>query len=210
MSSSHAQNHEADISALQDEIKRLQVDLRRTQDANREISERNKQLAATKKIPDSVVAPKPFLGNTKEQDPNDWLLWFDKYCQLQKNERRRKEGFILMMLQGPASDWVTGWLEGAVYTPTYHSLKKAFEENYYKAKELKWKDASALWHEKQGSSESVSQYIVRMKKLARNLEFSPEILHMAIMQGFRPAIRNQVIQKDTSNFDELVKTARLS
>jgi YesN/AraC family two-component response regulator len=67
-----------------------------------------------------------------------------------------------------------------------------------------------LWHEKQGSSESVSQYIVRMKKLARNLDFSPEILHMAIMQGFRPAIRNQVIQKDTSNFEELVKTAKLA
>jgi uncharacterized small protein (DUF1192 family) len=58
-SSAHAQNPEA-ISALQDEIKRLQVDLRRTQDANREIGERNKQLAATKKIPDSVVAPNPF------------------------------------------------------------------------------------------------------------------------------------------------------
>jgi hypothetical protein len=45
-----------------------------------------------------------------------------------------KKDLFLMMLQGPAADWVSGWLEGAVYTPSYHSLKKAFEENYYKAK----------------------------------------------------------------------------
>jgi hypothetical protein len=65
---------------LEDEVRRLQSELRRTQDANLEISVRNRQLAASKKIPDSVVAQKPFLGNTKEQDTNDWLLLFDKYC----------------------------------------------------------------------------------------------------------------------------------
>jgi hypothetical protein len=55
-----------DITALmQDEIHRLQTELRRVQDANREISDKNKQFAARKRIPDSVVAPKPFLGNTK-------------------------------------------------------------------------------------------------------------------------------------------------
>jgi hypothetical protein len=63
-----------------------------------------------------------------------------------------------MAAPGDGQPW--GWRTGTVYTPSYNSLKKAFEENYYKAKELKWKDASALWHEKQGSSESVSQYIV--------------------------------------------------
>jgi hypothetical protein len=82
----------------------LQVGLRRIQDANREISERNKQLAATKKIPDSVVAPKPFLGKTKEQDPNDLLLWFDKDCHYKKMSDDEKKDLFLMMLQGPEAD----------------------------------------------------------------------------------------------------------
>lgn len=112
---SQAQTHEADISARQAEIKRLQVDLRRTQDANREMSERNKLLTATKKLPDSVVAPKLFLGNTKEQDPNNWLRWFDKYCHYKKINDDEKKDLFLMMLQGPAADWVSGWSEGAVY-----------------------------------------------------------------------------------------------
>jgi hypothetical protein len=51
-----------------------------------------------------------------------------------------------MMLQGSASDWLATVCEGSVRTPFYN-LKKTFEENYLKAKELRWKDASALWHE---------------------------------------------------------------
>jgi hypothetical protein len=63
-----AATHEL-TKALQDEIFRLQSELRRAHETNREILDRNKQLAANKKIPDSVVAPKPFMGNTNEQDP---------------------------------------------------------------------------------------------------------------------------------------------
>lgn len=100
--------------------------------------------------------------------------------------------------------------EGSVRTPSYYSIKEAFEENYFKAKELRWKDASALWHEKQGASEKVGDYSVLMRKLAKNLDFSPDILQIAILQGFRPAIRNHVIQKDTAHFDEMNKTANLA
>jgi hypothetical protein len=49
-----------------------------------------------------------------------------------------------------------------------------------------------------------------MKKLARNLEFPPAVLQMAILQGFRPALLKQVIQKDTDNFDEMIKSAKLA
>jgi hypothetical protein len=125
------------------------------------------------------------------------------------NDEERKDLFVIMM-QGSASDWLATVCEGSLRTPSFYILKKAFEENYLKAKELRWKDASALWHEKQGPMEKVSDYVIRMKKLARNLEFPPAVLQMAILQGFRPAIRKQVIQKDTDNFDEMIKSAKLS
>jgi hypothetical protein len=95
-------------------------------------------------------------------------------------------------------------------TPSFYNLKKAFEENYLKAKELRWKDASELWHDKQRPTEKVSDYVIRMKKLARNLEFPPAVVQMTILQGFRPAIRKQVIQKATDNFDEMIKAAKLA
>jgi hypothetical protein len=125
------------------------------------------------------------------------------------NDEEQRDLF-LMMLQGNAADFISGMCEGLVRTPSYYTLKKAFEENYSKAKELRCKDASALWHEKQGPTEKVGDYLIRMKKLAGNLEFSPEVLQMAILQGFRPNIRKQVIQKDTANFDEMIRTAKLA
>jgi hypothetical protein len=72
--------------ALQDEVLRLQSEVRRVQESNREILDRGKQLAANKKIPDSVVAPKPFTGNTKEIDAADWISFFERYCSYKKND----------------------------------------------------------------------------------------------------------------------------
>jgi hypothetical protein len=196
--------------ALQDEVLRLQSEVRRVQESNREILDRGKQLAANKKIPDSVVAPKPFTGNTKEIDAADWISFFERYCSYKKMTDDEQRDLFIMMMQGNAADFISGVCEGATRTPSYYTLKKAFEENYLKAKELRWQNASALWHEKQGTTEKVTDYLIRMKKLARNLEFSPEVLQMAILQGFRPNIRKQVIQKDTNNFSEVIRTAKLA
>jgi hypothetical protein len=69
------------------QIDQLRMDLRRINETNRELAEKNKELQArtrSKIISDSVVAPKPFLGKTSEQDPVDWLLWFEKYKAYKK------------------------------------------------------------------------------------------------------------------------------
>jgi hypothetical protein len=207
----HDDAQQPDLTAmLHDQIQRLQSELRFAQAENREMVDKNRQLAANKKIPDSIIAAKPFLGDTTEQVDGDWLNWFIKFCDYKKmNDEDRKDLFVIMM-QGSASDWLSTVCEGSMRTPSFYNLKKAFEENYLKAKELRWKDASELWHEKQGLTEKVSDYVIRMNKLARNLEFPPAVLPMAILQGFRPAIRKQVIQKDTGNFDEMIKSAKLS
>jgi hypothetical protein len=202
---------QADLTEmLHDQIQRLQSELGFAQAENREKVDKSRQLAANKKITDSIIAPKPFLGNTNEQEAGDWLNWFIKFADYKKlNDEERRDLFVVM-LQGSAADWLSSLCEGSMRTPSFYNLKKAFEENYLKAKELRWKDASELWHEKQRPTEKVSDYVIRMKKLARNLEFPPAVVQMAILQGFRPAIRKQVIQKDTDNFDEMIKAAKLS
>jgi hypothetical protein len=202
---------QADLTdMLHDQIQRLQSELRFAQAENREMVDKNRQLAANKKITDSIIAPKPFLGNTDEQQAGDWLNWFIKFADYKKLSDDERRDLFLVMLQGSASDWVSSFCEGSMRTPSFYNLKKAFEENYLNAKELRWKDASELWHEKQKSTEKVSDYVIRMKKLARNLEFPPAVVQMAILQGFRPAIRKQVIQKSTDNFDEMIKAAKLA
>jgi hypothetical protein len=93
-----------------------------------------------------------------------------RYCNYKKMTDDEQRDLFIMMMQGNAADFINGVCEGATRTPSYYTLKKAFEENYLKAKELRWQNASALWHEKQGATEKVTDYLIRMKKLARNLE----------------------------------------
>jgi hypothetical protein len=153
---------DGNADALAQEIGRLQNELRRTQDINREITEGNKQLAKPKKIPSWVVAPKPFMGKTSEQDPLDWLAWFEKYCEYKMVTNEEKSSLFVMMLQGSAADWINGFLRDTVRTPSFHTLKSAFSENYFKAKELRWRDARSMWHEVKGVTERVADYIARM------------------------------------------------
>jgi hypothetical protein len=108
---------DGNADALAQEFGRLQNELRMTQDINREKTERNKQLAMSKKIPDSVVASKPFMGKTSEQDPVDWLAWFEKYCEYKKVTDEEKSSLFVMMLQGSAADWINGFLRDTVRTP---------------------------------------------------------------------------------------------
>jgi hypothetical protein len=99
-----------------------------------------------------------------------------------RSEDEDKGNLFVMMLQS-----------NTVRTPSFRTLKSSFSENYFKANELRWKDARAMWHEVQGVTERVADYVARMKKLVRNLDFSDDIFHKAIVQGLRPALKNQVI-----------------
>jgi uncharacterized protein (UPF0147 family) len=89
------------------QIDQLRRDLRRVNESNRELTEKNKELqirTRAKVISDSVVAPKPFLGKTAEQDPVDWLLRFEKYRGYRKMSDDDARELFVMLMQGAAAD----------------------------------------------------------------------------------------------------------
>jgi TolA-binding protein len=195
------------------QLDQLRTDLRRINESNRELAEKNKELQArtrSKIISDSVVAPKPFLGKTAEQDPVDWLLWFEKYKAYKKMSDGDTRELFIMLMQGAAADWMNAQLADSVREPSYERLTDCFREHYFKPKELRWRDASQIWREKQLPQEKVLDYIVRLKKLARELDLQPEVLKMIILQGFRPAIQAAVIQKGEIDMDEMIHVAKLA
>jgi hypothetical protein len=85
---------DGNADALAQEIGRLQNELRRTQDINREITEWNKQLAMSKKIPDSVVAPKPFMGKLRNRTQLIGLLDLKNTVNIRRLRMRRKAVFL--------------------------------------------------------------------------------------------------------------------
>jgi hypothetical protein len=217
---SHDHDDDSKEVKLQDQMQQmtaqldqLRSDLRRINEANRELAEKNKELQArtrSKIISDSVVAPKPFMGKTAEQDPVDWLLWFEKYKAYKKMSDGDSRELFIMLMQGAAADWMNAQLADSLREPSYERLTDSFREQYFKPKELRWRDASQIWREKQLPQEKVADYIVRLRKLARELELQPEVLKMIILQGFRPAIQAAVIQKGELDMDEMIHVAKLA
>jgi hypothetical protein len=94
-----------------------------------------------------VVAPKPFLGKTAEQDPVDWLLWSEKYRGYKKMSDSYVRELCMMLMQGSAADWMNARLTDSVLKPSLARLTKSFKEHYFKGKELRWQDASQIWRE---------------------------------------------------------------
>lgn len=92
------------------------------------------------------------------------------------------------MMQGSAADCINARLNDSYTNPSFDELKDSFEEHYFKAKELKREEASALWLEKQLPDEKVLDYVIRVKKLARQLEFPSDMIQIVVRQGFRSRI----------------------
>jgi hypothetical protein len=114
------------------QLDHLRTDLRRMNESNRELAEKNKELQArtrSKIISDSVVAPKPFLGKTSEQDPVDWLLWFEKYRAYKKMSDGDTRELFIMLMQGAAADWMNAQLADSVREPSYDGLTDRFREH---------------------------------------------------------------------------------
>jgi hypothetical protein len=203
---------EDEMQGLRDQVAKLHNALHEAEDKNDALKRKHAAAIASnsKKISDSIVAPKPFLGKPEEQDPVDWIVWFEKYCAYKQLDEKDKRELFVMMLQGSAGDWLSSTAHGYETPPAFEKLKDDFLDCYAKPKELNWQTAASLFHEIQGPSERTLDYLARMRKLARRLEFPDEILHMAVVQGLRPALKRQVIQNGLVDLETTIRNAKLA
>jgi hypothetical protein len=199
------------LAELQDALHRA---TRRAEIAERDLGQLNDRHFAganrSKPISDSIVAPKPFLGKPDQQDPIDWLDFFNRFCAYKHLNDEETINLFSMMMRDGASDWFQSYIEPRETPPSYEEIQDAFRDNYFKSKELRWKDASALFNQSQAPTERTEDYITRMRKLARRLEFSDEVLHMAIINGLRAPIRMHVAQQGLKSLDDTIKAAKIA
>ena len=168
-----------------------------------------KSLAAanTRMVPDVVVAPKPFTGNAS-QDPESWLEYFERYCDFRKLSLDGRRELFRILLQEGAADWLTTLPNGTI--ATYDELVAAFKNNYYRSPELKWKEAGDLWNQVQGPNERVEDFVTRLRKAARRLNFPPEVLHYAVISGLRGPLKLHVVQQGVRNLDDTIRAAKVA
>ena len=166
-----------------------------------------RSLATTRTISDTVVAPKPFTGKAG-QEAESWLEYLERYANFRKlSPLERQELFCILMHDG-AADWLMT-LPNA-YHMTYAALTQAFRDAYFKSPELQWREAGDLWNQAQRADERVEDFVTRLRKAARRLNFPDQVLHYAVIAGLRPQIRLHVVQQGVRTLDDTLRAAKVA
>jgi hypothetical protein len=165
------------------------------------------QSTGSRSISDAVVAPKPFTAKAG-QDAEAWLEYFQRYANFRKLATHDKLQLLGLLMHEAASDWLTT-LPNAD-RQDYERLVNAFKTNYFKSDELKWKEAGTLWSQAQGPDERVEDYVTKLRKAAKRLEFPPEVLLYAVINDLRVPIKLHVVQSGTETLEKVVHNAKLA
>jgi hypothetical protein len=173
-----------------------------------EILERTlKQPVPRTAISDSVLAPKTFNG-TAAEDPEAWLDYFERYIKYRNIPDGEKRTLFSMFMREGAANWLSTLTE---YTlRSYESLKKAFQENFFKSRELLWKEAGDLFNQMQRPEERVDDFVTRLKRCARRLNITDDTFHHAVLHGLRGPIRLHVLQQGVRDLQQTLRAARIA
>jgi hypothetical protein len=157
----------------------------------------------TRTVSDAALQPKPFTGRA-DQDPEGWFEFFERYSAFRQLDAAIKKKLFCVLLREGTGDWLSTLPNAAQMS--YGELTNAFKAS----PELKWKEAGALWNQAQGPSERVEDFVTRLRKAARRLNFLAEVLHYAVINGLRGPIRLHVLQKGVKSIDDTVRAAKVA
>jgi hypothetical protein len=158
-------------------------------------------------IADTIISPKTFSGSSNESG-EEWLEYVDKYFEFRNLTEEDRIRLFNMLLRGSASDWMSTLSPQQLHS--YHSLREAFKETYYPSRELRFKEASAIWQKPQEPNEKVDEFLTRIKRGARRLEISDDTLHLAVVSGLKPNLRCVVLQNGLKDLNETIRLARIA
>ena len=160
-------------------------------------------------VSDTVIAPKPFTGLSDDTDAaENWLAYFERYAQYRSLNNDDKLRLFGMLLRDTAADWLST-LNDKI-TKSFDLLRQEFILTYFKSDQLKWLDAKKLFGENMSSDEKVEQYVTRMKRAARHLNISQELLNYAIVSGLRPNIRTHVLSQGLKDLNDTIRAAKIA
>ena len=161
----------------------------------------------TRFISDSLIGPKPWTGLSSE-DPESWLEIFTNYCNFRELKEPDCLRLMIILQQGAAGLWVH-----TLPTASKNSiaaLVQAFKENYFRSPELKFQDASELWSRPQKATEPFNDYLTRLRRGANRLNINDEVLHYAVLNGLKPAVKSHILQQGVKTLQDTIKAARIA
>lgn len=155
----------------------------------------------------SLFAPQTFSGS-RQEDAGEWLetvrhwLAFKAY-----SEAQRCAAFPLLLRDG-ASGWYRE-LTDAVKND-FDRLTHAFVDRYRTNAITAWQDTAAAWTLKQGPQQTVDEYLDAMEKCTYKTNMLEEQKCHAMINGLRGNIRQQVLQHDNLDKQNIRKWALIA
>lgn len=172
-------------------------------------------LARPQPIVDNCYAPQPFRGFTSNEDAETWLKYFESYAQFKKLDLVGRFEFLGILFRDSAADFyethapdlASGYLEER----HYDEFKRAFLQRFGPSQATKWKDASDIWSQQQGPTETVDEFVAKMLRMAKRVPLEDEaMLRYAVIRGLHQHIRAHVLQANVTNMTDLLERARVA
>ncbi len=157
---------------------------------------------------DASYAPPSFSGATT-QDADRWLRRFEYYVQFRQMSDKAALQLFKLLLTEAAADWLESVPDKLKLTTKL--LTHAFKERFASSDIFRWQQASAIFARKQADTEPVDTYITDILNLAKKVPIRDEnIIRFALIKGFKPIIRQHVLQSSAKTLDAALEAARIA
>ena len=148
--------------------------------------------------------PPPFRGLHQKENPHDWFVYYEKYCTFKGFDDAQKLSFATLLMRDAAQDHLAG-LAPEDYD-TYAKWREVFKQRWISSEISKWRITNEIFTTRQGHQEPVDEFVTKIRKKAKTIPLTDDVVRYALMKNFRPAIRTKVIGAKT--LDELQELAR--
>ena len=154
---------------------------------------------------DNSVTIQPFTGQTSE-DITRWLQRFQNYADFRNLSNQMRAQLLQLLCKDVAADFLDS-LDDVVKN-SFHELRDELIKRFELPSTLSWKRAADVWERKQAPNESVETYMAAILNLTKKAGIDDEKqVCAALINGFRPAIKQSVLQRDMSTRRAVMESA---
>jgi hypothetical protein len=160
---------------------------------------------------DSTINIPPFSGAGTE-DVTRWLQRFKNFADFRGLSDRGRAQLLQLLCKDVAADFLESLddeIKGSFDGPG--GLREAFIKRFELPQTLLWKRAADVWHREQSASESVETYMAAIINLAKKADIKDEgQIIAAMIHGFKPSIKQAVLQRPMATVQQIMESARIA
>jgi len=156
--------------------------------------------------PDMADINPPKFSGTAIENAEMWMRHFNNFCAFKEHNENKTRTFFQKLMVGSAANWLDSLDDGT--RNNWGALKDALLARYTTPEFLNYKNAQLLFNCKQ-YGRSVDDYCAHIQRIAKQIGADDRMLRFSVLNGLRGDKANYVIQKQPTDWKQLLETARV-